>query len=177
MNLLLVVSTLHLHVKTSPMGSKTPLGHQFCRLPRICLTLLSLMAQRVGGAKKPFVLGRHNNAEKRKQRGSWDVWEGGAISAKEHQRIPQQMSPNKMAARSAQSITLVIRTGWCLCGTLWSLNLLCAFLTQRAVVFFLDLWTFSVRFVCFLTRWIEYLCLLIIQNAKEEYFYCELLVN
>lgn len=56
---------LHLHVTTSPKGSKSSLWLQFCRLSRTRLTLLSLMAQRVGGAEKPFIFGRHNMQWKR----------------------------------------------------------------------------------------------------------------
>lgn len=50
-------------------------------------------------AKGAFDIREAQCAERRKQRRSWDG--GAAITAQAHQRIPQQMSLNKMAARSA----------------------------------------------------------------------------
>lgn len=52
-----------------------------------------------GGSEGVFDILEAQCAERKKQRGSWDG--GAAITAQAHQRNPQQMSLNKMAARSA----------------------------------------------------------------------------
>lgn len=69
---------------------------------------------------------------RKKQSDSWDG--GDAITARAHQRIPQQMSLNKMAARSASSITSVITTGWRQLGTLWSADGF-VFITQQTAAY------------------------------------------
>lgn len=57
--------------------------------------------------KEPLIFGKHN-VEGGRNRGAHGMgvggW-GGTITAQAHQRIPQQMSLNKMAARPASSIT------------------------------------------------------------------------
>lgn len=67
-------------------------------LSHIHLTSLSLTVQKEG-AKEPLIFGRHN-VQGERNRGAHGT-RGAAITAQAHQRIPQQMSLNKMAARSA----------------------------------------------------------------------------
>lgn len=174
----LVVSTLHLYVTTSPMGSKTPLGHQFCRLSRICLTLLSLMAQRVGGAEKPFILGRHNMQWKR-NREAHGMCEGGCHLC-EGTSKDSSADVSKQDGCQVSSLNYLGNKNWLMfmrhapvpktalcffntagsCFLPWSVNFLCAF-----CLFFNQMDWIFVPFDHTECR------------MKEEHFYCELLVN
>lgn len=99
-------------------------------------TIWSLLTVTTEAVKEPLIFGRLN-VQGEGNRGALGM-RGAAITAQAHQRIPEQMSLNKMAARSAQSITSVIRTGWCLRG-ITSVNQTLWFLTQWAVVFYWSL--------------------------------------
>lgn len=153
---------------------RTPLGRQFCRLSRICLTLLSLTAQRVRGAKKPFILGRHNMQWKR-NREAHGMCVGGCHLC---ERTSKDSSADvfKQDGCQVSSVNYLGNKNWLMFmrHVLAPKTALCFFNTAGSC--FLP---WSVNFFCafclFLTRWIEYVCLLIIQN--EEYFYGELLVN
>lgn len=137
---------LHLHVTTSLMGPKTPLGHQFYRLSRICLTLLSLTAQRVGGAEKPFILGRHNMQWKRNREAhGMCVWGGCHLC--EGTSKDSSADVSKQDGCQVSSVNYLGNKNWLMfmrhapvpktalcffntagsCFLPWSVNFLCAF--------------------------------------------------
>lgn len=74
----------------------TPFGHDCCSLSHIHFTIWLLLTVTTQAVKEPLIFGRHNVQGE----GALGM-RGTAITAQSHQRIPEQMSLNKMAARSA----------------------------------------------------------------------------